>query len=80
MSMLEIPTIAQSFRDSPYEELDGKIGIKITDNSKWLEAIMDLANNKEKRLKMGRDAKQYVLDNYTIQKNAYKWAEAYNKI
>ena len=79
-SMLEIPTIAQSFTNGPYEELDGKIGIKITDNSKWLETIIDLANNKDKRLKMGRDAKQYVLDNYTIQKNAYKWADAYSKI
>ena len=80
VSMLEIPTIAQSFKDSPYEELDGKIGIKITDNSKWLETIIDLANNKDKRLKMGKLAKQYVLDNYTIQKNAYKWADAYNLI
>jgi len=80
MSMLEIPTIAQSFKDGPYEELDGKIGIKITDNSQWIDAIIDLANNKEKRLQMGRDAKQYVLDNYTIQKNAYKWEDAYNKL
>jgi len=78
--MLEIPTIAQGFKDSPYEELDGKIGIKITDNSKWLETIIDLANNKDKRLRMGKLAKQYVLDNYTIQKNAYKWADAYNLI
>ncbi len=79
MSMLEIPTIAQSFPNGPYEELDGKIGIKITDNSQWIDAIMSLTN-KEKRLQMGRDAKQYVLDNYTIQKNAYKWADAYNRI
>jgi len=80
LSMLEIPTVAQGFKDSPYDELTNDISIKVTDNSKWLDAIMDLANNKDKRIRLGKAAKQYVLDNYTIQKNAWKWQQAYNEL
>ena len=80
VSMLEIPTIAQGFKDSPYEELTNDISIKVTNNSKWLDAIMDLANNKDKRIRIGKAAKQYVLNNHTIQKNAYRWEEAYSLI
>lgn len=83
-SMLEIPTIAQSFAtgDSPYEvnPEDAKHLLLATDTTSWIEQIEKLITNKELRQQLGRDAKEYVLANYTIGKNAHKWVDAYKLI
>jgi glycosyltransferase involved in cell wall biosynthesis len=81
--MLEIPCIAQGFPDgnSPYDaDIDGKNGILIKDNSKWLEEIMRLVNDKKLRRSMGKKAKEYVLSKYDIKNNAIKWQKAYESI
>lgn len=75
-SMLEIPVIAQGFKDGPYQELNGENGILVENN--WEEEVEQLIANKGKRLLMGATAKQYVLDKYDINKNAQLWVNAYN--
>ena len=77
-AMCEIPVVASSFPDGPYEELDGEIGIKLTGD--WKETVDELIKNKEKRRAIGKRAKEYVLENYDIAKHAHKWEEVYNKL
>ena len=77
-AMCEIPVVASSFPDGPYEELDGEIGIKLTGD--WKKTIDNLIKNKDKRRAIGKRAKEYVLENYDITKHAHKWEEAYNKL
>jgi len=79
-SMCEVPVIAQSFDGAPYEEITSDNGILIKDNSKWLEEIKKLKENKELRVSMGKNAKEYVLKNYNINNNYHKWANAYKTI
>lgn len=83
-SMLEIPVIAQGFPDnnSPYEvnPEDAKHMIIVKDNSKWIEEIENLIANKEKRIEMGKKAREYVEQTYSIENNAHKWAEVYKSL
>lgn len=83
-SMLEIPTIGQSFAtgDSPYEvnTEDTKHLLLATDTASWIEQIEKLINDKELRLQMGREAKKYVEENYSIEKHAQKWVDAYQPL
>lgn len=83
-SMLEIPTIAQSFptNDSPYEQnpKDKDYLLLATDINSWIEQIEKLINNKELRLEMGKNARKYVEEEYNIEKHAHKWVEAYETL
>lgn len=83
-SMLEIPTIAQSFptNDSPYEQnpKDKDYLLLATDTSSWIEQIEKLINDKELRLEIGKKAKKYVEEEYNIENNAHLWEEAYETL
>lgn len=83
-SMLEIPTIGQSFStgDSPYEvnPEDAKHLLLATDTANWIEQIEKLITNKELRQEMGKKAREYVEENYSIEKHAHKWKEAYESL
>lgn len=83
-SMLETPVIGQSFStgDSPYEAdpEDAKHVLLATDTASWIEQIEKLINDKELRLKMGKEAKKYVEERYSIENNVHLWKEAYNKL
>src|SRR3990167_373752 len=61
-SMLEIPVIAQGFTtgDSPYQvDSEDSAHMKIVvDNSKWIEEIDALLENKDLRLEMGKKARE----------------------
>lgn len=79
-SMLEIPVVAQGFStgDSPYQDPeDAKYMEIILDNSKWMDVLIPLIENKEKRQAMGKKAREYVIERYSISKNIHKWKEAY---
>ena len=83
-SMLEIPSIGQSFPtgDSPYEvnSEDAKHLLLATDTASWIENIEKLINDKELRRELGKKAHDYVEENYSIEKNAYKWLDAYQSL
>lgn len=79
--MCEIPVIAQSFENGPYEEItDGVNGMLIKDNSEWEEKIEKLIQDKTLRRQMGKNAREYVLSNYSIKDHAHKWADAYSSL
>ncbi len=83
-SMFEIPVIAQGFKDgmSPYQvdPEDAKHMVIVMDNKDWIPEIEKMIADKEGRREMGRKAKVYVKGKYDIDKNCYKWEEAYKKI
>lgn len=81
-SMLEIPVIAQGFEDglSPYQGEGDRDYQKIVIGDNWLEPIEELIADKELRRKMGREAKEYVIENYNIQDSYKRWDEAFNKL
>lgn len=82
--MLEIPTVGQSFstHDSPYEvnPKDAEHLLLATDTASWIFQIEQLITNKELRREMGHKAKEYVENNYSIEKNAHLWREAYESL
>lgn len=82
-SMCEVPVVAQGFADglSPYQgEEDSKyMDIAFTEQD-WIDKTMSLIDNKDKRIQMGKKAREYVINNYNIANNAHKWADAYLKI
>lgn len=83
-SMLEIPTIGQSFptKDSPYEQNpeDAKHLLLASNTGEFISQIEKLIADKDLRLKIGNDAKAYVLENYDIAKKAHLWVEAYSTL
>ena len=83
-SMLNIPTIAQSFptNDSPYEvNLEDAGRMLLAGNAEeFIEQIEKLIADKELRKKIGKEAHEYVLENYDIEDNAHLWEKAYNKL
>jgi len=74
-AMCEIPVVASSFTDGPYEELDGEIGIKLKGD--WKETVDELIKDKNKRRAIGKKAREYVLKNYDIKDHAHKWEQVY---
>ena len=83
-SMLEIPVIAQGFttNDSPYQAdpEDANHMRVIVDNSKWMENIIPMIENKDLRVEQGKKARSYVLNKYQIKDNIHKWQEAYDSL
>lgn len=83
-SMFEIPCIAQGFADgkSPYQANpeDQKYLKLVMDNKDWIPEVEKMILDKEGRREIGRKAKEYVLQNYTIEDKAYLWEDAYAKI
>jgi glycosyltransferase involved in cell wall biosynthesis len=83
-SMFEIPCICQGFSDgkSPYQANpeDQKYCKIVIDNKDWIPEIEKMIVNKEGRIEMGKKAREYVLENYDINKKAHLWVEAYEKI
>jgi glycosyltransferase involved in cell wall biosynthesis len=83
-SMLEIPVIGQSFPtgDSPYEvdPEDAKHLLLATDTDSWYSQIEKLIADKELRREMGKKAREYVTEKYSIENNAHKWADAYSTL
>ena len=82
--MLEIPVIGQSFptKDSPYEvnPKDAEHLLLATDTESWIAQIETLISNKELRRELGKKAHDYVVENYSIEKLAHLWKEAYETL
>lgn len=83
-SMLEIPCVAQGFADgkSPYQATpeDAKHMLIAHNFDEWVQHIETLIADKELRREMGRKAREYVEENYSIDKKAHLWEDAYNNL
>jgi glycosyltransferase involved in cell wall biosynthesis len=78
-AMCEIPVVAQSFSEGPYEEITEDMGILVRDNKKWDDMVNLLIADKHLRRKMGRKAKEYALKHYDINNRYHLWNDAYVK-
>lgn len=83
-SMYEIPVIAQGFPDkqSPYQQdpEDAEHMIIANNEDEFVQAIQELTENKEKRVTMGKKAREYVINKYNIADKAHLWKEAYQNL
>lgn len=83
-SMFEIPVVAQGFKDnlSPYQvnPEDSKHMVIVKDNEQWIPEIEKMIQDKSGRREMGRKAKEYVIENYDINKKSHLWEDAYKLI
>lgn len=83
-SMLEIPCICQSFStgDSPYQvnKEDTEHLILAETTQDFINEMEKLIENKELRRDIGKKAREYVEENYSIEKHAHKWEDAYKNL
>jgi glycosyltransferase involved in cell wall biosynthesis len=78
-SMLGIPTVASDVE--PYKCIEhGKTGYLATTSGQFKKYLKWLIEDESKRKQMGKDAKKYVLDNWTIDKFLPKYEELFDKI
>ena len=84
MSMLEVPCVAQGFSDglSPYQvhKSDADNLILCYNEEDWVREVLTLIEDKDKRVALGKKAREYVINNYNIKDNAYKWRDSYKTI
>lgn len=80
-SMLEIPCVAQAFStgDSPYQQnpKDKDYLLLADTQEEWIAQIEKLIADKELRREMGRKAREYVEEEYSIANNINQWEKAY---
>jgi glycosyltransferase involved in cell wall biosynthesis len=81
-SMFEIPVIAQGFTtgDSPYQGKDEEYMKIVVDNKDWIPTIEETIKDRKAMREMGKKAKEYVLENYSIDNHKDLWKEAYKTI
>lgn len=82
-SMVESAVVAQGFEDglSPYQDPQDAEHMRIViDNSQWYQKIIELVENPDKRIEMGKRAREYVLDRYNINKTKDLWKKNYAKL
>lgn len=77
-SMCEVPVLASTFPDSPYER-DRKYFIPVK-TGEWVEKVKELVENKDRRRDIGKKAREYTLQEYNINNKAHLWVEAYENI
>lgn len=77
---LEIPVIASTFEDSPYNDLNGENGLLAKDEKEFREHTERLIADKELRRKIGKNAREYVYENYNIEKVGKLWEIAYETL
>jgi glycosyltransferase involved in cell wall biosynthesis len=81
-SMLEIPVVAQGFKDgkAPYQGKDEDYMEVIVDNEDWIKTVEELVVNKSLRESMGKKAHEYVLKHYNINDHGNQWYNVYKKL
>jgi len=69
-----IPTIASDI--STYSTIDhGETGYLARNNSDWRKYLLELIDDEDRRIEMGKKAKNFVSSKRTIQSNVWRWEE-----
>src|SRR3990167_10398764 len=82
-AMLEIPCVAQSFsaKDSPYDkDINGENGLLAENEDEFRKQTELLIRDKSLRRTVGKKAKEYVVENYRIEKHVDKWIDLFNQL
>ena len=78
-SIFEIPTIASKI--ITYDTIvHGKTGLLARNQSDWRKYLTLLLQDVEKRKELGKNAREYVASERTIQKNIWRWEEVYESL
>lgn len=83
-AMFEIPCIAQGFPDgqSPYQQdpEDAEYMIIANSEDEFVDHVKQLSKDRAKIRELGKKARKYVEEKYSIENNAHKWVEAYQSL
>lgn len=80
-SACEIPGIFSNVGEYNLHIKDKETGLLVKNTvNEWYRAIKWMIQNPEKRINIAKTAKAQVKENYTVQRNAEKWIEAYKTI
>lgn len=77
---LEIPVVASTFKDAPYNDLNGDNGFLAKDEAEFRLHTEKLIADKDFRRKIGKQAREYVYENYNIEKFGWMWEAAYSTL
>ena len=78
-SGLGIPSIGSPTAENILLNEDG-IGIIAHTQAEWSRAFSLLISNERKREQLGQEARRVVKDKYTLNKNAYMWADTWKSL
>ena len=78
-SGLGIPSIGSPTAENILLNEDG-IGILAHTQAEWSRAFSLLISNERKREQLGQEARRVVKDKYTLNKNAYMWADTWKSL
>ena len=84
-SLLGVPTVASNVYAyaEPIQGTatidDGETGLLAKDDE-WEEKLALLIEDEKLRKYMGRDARKYVVDNWTYTRHAHKWEDAFKSV
>lgn len=84
VSLFAIPFIGQAFEDelSPYQvNKEDRNNLELAQTEEdWCNKLQDFLDNKEKYVELGKKAKEYVLEEYSIYKHAHKYEDFYKTL
>jgi glycosyltransferase involved in cell wall biosynthesis len=80
-----VPTIASQVEPYTRTITEGKTGLLVTTEKQklskaWYQAIKTLIENRELRLTLAENAKQFVKQNFDMALNIHRWQEVYKEI
>lgn len=79
---MEIPVVASNIGGLPEVVLNRKTGYLVEPRNveELCKALEELIENKEKRLKMGKEGRKWIEKNYNWDENAYRMEALYKKV
>lgn len=78
-ALLGIPTVASPTQAFQHAIISGKNGYLAKSSEEWEEILENLINDGKIRTKVGREARNYVLENYSPQKRAIQIVKTLNE-
>lgn len=73
-----IPGIASDVGMNKEVTIEGSTGFLAYSDQDWINKILELKNNRQKRLQMGRNARRLVEEQYCLQVTSEKWTKIIN--
>lgn len=79
-SALRIPSVCSNIPPYSLNVKDGKTGYLCSDTKDWVDALTILVGSETKRKELGNNAREYIEQHYDLDKNAYRYLEAFESL
>ena len=75
-----IPSVATNFGTAIYIMENGETGFLVDGKDEWISVLKKLINNKELRERIGKNARDQAVKNYSIEKIQSKYLEVLDSL